>query len=149
MAAIWLEIGERKNKWLLCNYYREHTLIGIPGSNSIESQVNRFDQFLASIESVPDSRNLAILGDFNINLTEDGNTHNTNELKDMLLDRLPLVGLTQTVRNNTRHCSNSISSLIDHCWISNMRKYIQTRNIEATLDHDVILTEVKIKGTVN
>ena len=110
-ATVWLEIGENRNKWIICNYYREHTLIGTPGSNIMENQIQRLNQFLESIETVPCNRNLVIMGDFNINLTEDGITHNNNELKEMLLDRLPLVGLTQTVRNNTRHCSNSTSSL--------------------------------------
>ena len=103
-----MEIGERKNKWLICNYYREHSLLGVSGSNSLELQSLKFNQFLAEMETVPDHKNLVILGDFNINLMEDSNSNN-NELKDSLLDRLPLLGLTQTVRNNTRHS-------LDHQW---------------------------------
>merc|ERR1712240_800550 len=147
-SAIWLEIGERKNKWLLCNYYREHSLLGIPGSNTPELQSLRFENFISDVELVPSYRNLIIIGDFNINLLDDNNG-NTNEMKDSLLDRFPLLGLTQTVRNSTRHSENSNSSLIDHSWVSNMRKFIQTRNIESTSDHDAIITTVKIKGNVN
>jgi len=112
-SAIWLEIGERKNKWLLCNYYREHSLLGVPGSNTPELQSLRFENFLSDVELVPAYRNLLIICDFNINLLDENNG-NSNELKDSILDRFPLLGLTQTVRNSTRHCENSNSSLIDH-----------------------------------
>ena len=49
-AAVWVEIGERKNKWLICNYYREHSLLGVPGSSSAGLQSLRFNQFLTDIE---------------------------------------------------------------------------------------------------
>ena len=89
------------------------------------------------------------MGDFNINLWEDEGAIVNNELKDCLLDRFPLFGLTQTVRKTTRHCQGNISTLIDHSWVSNMKKFVQTRNIETISDHDLILTTIKTKGNVN
>ena len=46
MSCSWLEIGKGKNKYLVCNFYREFKLIGVDGSNSFEEQSNRLEQFL-------------------------------------------------------------------------------------------------------
>ena len=101
------------------------------------------------VESIPPSRNLVIMGDFNVNLLDDDNgVSSVSELKDMILERFPLHGLTQTVRKETRHGSGVQSSLIDHCWLSNMCKHIQTRNAETSSDHDAIISTIKLKGNV-
>lgn len=102
------------------------------------------------VDTVPENKNLLIIGDFNINLEDLVNLQNrVQQLKDSLLDRFPLKGLTQTVRKVKRHLFSSISSLIDHSWLNNMQKFVQTRNIESPSDHDIILTTVKVKGNVN
>ena len=95
--------------------------------------------------------NVAILGDFNVNFNNDTDEVNQNNiiLKDLVLDTLPLEGFTQIVKNNTRHCNNSKSLLIDHIWIKNMSKLVQTKQFESQSDHDIILAVVKINGTVN
>ena len=59
--------------------------------------------------------NMAIMGDFNINLdpTSTDSSTVTLRLKDKLLDTLPLAGLVQVVEKWTRHCQGQGSSLID------------------------------------
>ena len=44
-AAIWLEIGTGNNKWLVCNFYREHSILRQNGSEKMERQLSRFDFF--------------------------------------------------------------------------------------------------------
>ena len=65
VAAIWLQVGKYKNKWLICQYYRQHKLIGINGSETLIEQHNRLDIFLDKISSIQHSNSL-IIGDFNI-----------------------------------------------------------------------------------
>ena len=115
----------------------------------MEYQLSRFDCFVSDVEKIDLNKNMIIMGNFNINLCDTEDFGNNSELKDNLLDRFPLLGLTQTVRKPSRHCSNSISTLIDHSWVSNMKKFISTKNVESTSDHDLIITSVKTKGNVN
>ena len=74
VAAIWLEVGKYKNKWLICQYYRQHKLIGINGSETLIEQHNRLDIFLDKISNIQHSNSL-IISDFNINL-DDTNMNN-------------------------------------------------------------------------
>ena len=69
-------------------------------------------------------------------------------LKDKLLDVLPIEGFTQVVRNDTRHCSNMKSTLIDHIWIKNLSKLVQVKKYDTSSDHDMILSVMKQNGTV-
>ena len=61
---------------------------------------------------------------------------------------LPTEGLTQIIKKETRHCSNTKASLIDHIWLKNLSKLVQTKNIETSSDHDLIVSIHKINGTV-
>ena len=151
MSCSWLEIGKGKNKYLVCNFYREFKLIGVDGSNSFEEQSNRLEQFLKLTKKARNCQNVVILGDFNVDLNEDiDEPNNSNSiLKDMVLDTLPLEGFTQIVKKNTRHCNNSKLSLIDHIWNKNMSKLIQVKQLEAQSDHDLILAVLKTNGMVN
>ena len=45
ISAIWIEIGENQNKWIVGSYYREFKIIGENGSETFESQKRRFDIF--------------------------------------------------------------------------------------------------------
>ena len=121
------------------------------GSNSFENQQERFGEFLNCIEKSRSNQNVVIHGDFNVNLNnEEEDMNNNNSVpKDMLLDTLPIEGFTQVIKNNTRHCRNSKSSLIDHIWTKNMSKMIQAKQQETQSDHDLISTVVKINGNVS
>ena len=96
------------------------------------------------------SQNVVILGDFNVNLSNEEEDINVNNIifKDVLLDSLPIEGFTQVIKKNTRHCSNAKSSLIDHIWIKNMSKFIQAKQNETSSDHDLVQVIMKIKGNV-
>ena len=37
-AALWMEVGDGRNKWMICNYYREFKILGQQGSEIIENQ---------------------------------------------------------------------------------------------------------------
>ena len=45
LTAKWLEIGTGNNKWLVCNFYRDHRILGQNGSERMEHQLSRFDFF--------------------------------------------------------------------------------------------------------
>ena len=115
LEAIWFEVGKFKSKWLFCQYYRQHKIIGCNGSETINEQHSRFDNFLDTISSINHTNSL-ILGDFNINLDDSDNSfnHRNLEFKDKLLNTLPLLGFVQMLRECTRFCSNSVPTLIDH-----------------------------------
>ena len=66
-----------------------------------------------------------------------------------MLDTLPLAGYTQLVRNNTRHRIGNKSTLIDHSWTNRVNKHVQTRNVDSTSDHDIILITVLTNGNVS
>ena len=51
-ACVWLEAGKTRSKWLVGNYYREHTLLGEPTTRQWNKQVERFENFLNSIETI-------------------------------------------------------------------------------------------------
>ena len=150
LARIWLEIGSGINKWYICNYYREFRLLGVSGSESLQEQKSRFDQFLKDIDDMENKRNAIILGDFNIDLTDNDSTflQLQQEFKDNLLNYLPLAGYTQIIKNPTRHCNGKKSTLIDHIWLNNLSKMEQVCNISTDSDHDLIMTKVRIKGKV-
>ena len=120
------------------------------GYNSFNEQSTRFEDFLEITKKSRNNQNVVILGDFNVNLNNEVEevNNNNNILKDMLLDIFPLEGFTQVVRKNTRHCSNSKSSLIDHIWNKNMTKLVQVKQVETQSDHDMVLAIVKINGNV-
>ena len=143
-------MGDGLNKWHICNYYREFRELGVPGSETLQAQKNRFETFLNSIENMERKNNTIILGDFNIDLTDENNTfiQLQQDFKDSLLNCLPLAGFTQIVKNPTRHCSGRKSSLIDHVWLNNLSKMEQVRNVSTESDHDLIITKVLIKGKV-
>ena len=110
---------KEKNRILICQYYCEFKILGVDGSNSSQAQLNRFDEFLEIVKKTRDTANVIILGDLNVNLNNDDDNPNSNNaiLKDKLLDTLPIEGLTQVIKNDTRHCSGQNLSLIDHIWI--------------------------------
>ena len=146
MAAIWFEVGKYKSKWLICQYYRQHKVIGSNGSETLTEQHIRFDKFLNTVSSVPHTNSL-LIGHFNINLDDSVNSfnHRNMEFKDKLLNTLPLLGFVQMLRECTRFCSNSVPTLIDHIWITNVRKLVQTRIIDNESDHELITATVKTK----
>ena len=128
----------------------EFKIFNIPGSESYTEQLLRFNEFLCGVEKRNNDMNSIVMGDSNINLNneQNNNAHLFPELKDRLLETLPLEGFTQAVRNDTRHCSGQKSSLLDHFWNRNMTKLVQIRQIETESDHDLILATVKIEGKV-
>ena len=149
IAAIWIEVGKYKNKWLICQYYRQHKVLGVNGSETSVEQNNRLDKFLNTISAIQHSNSL-IIGDFNINL-DDNNTminQRNSDMKDKLLNVLPLSGFVQIIKDCTRFCSNSLPTLIDHIWISNMNKFVHSRIINTDSDHELIMATVKTKGMV-
>ena len=82
IAAIWLEVGKYRSKWTVCQYYREHRVLGVQGSESLDSQTRRFETFLSTIET-REANNTIIMGDFNIDLRDDN--YSQNDFKDKLL----------------------------------------------------------------
>ena len=112
--------------------------------------MSRFENFLEVINKSRNNQNVVILGDFNVNLSNEEEDINVNNIifKDVLLDSLPIEGFTQVVKKNTRHCSNSKSSLIDHIWMKNLSKLVQVTNHDTSSDHDLILATVKLNGSV-
>ena len=61
------------------------------------------------------------------------------EFKDKLLNTLPLLGFVQM---------NSVPALIDHIWLTNVRKLVQTQIIDSESDHELITATVKTKVIV-
>ena len=53
LAALWFEVGKFKSRWLICQYYRQHKVIGTSGSETLIEQNIRFDKFLDTVSSVP------------------------------------------------------------------------------------------------
>ena len=150
-AENWLEIGSHKNKWTIAVYYREFKQLGKPNSGSLEEQSARLNSFLTKAESAASNGNCILIGDFNVNLDND-NTENpylSEELKNNLLDTLPLAGFTQLVKENTRHRIGNKSTLIDHSWTNNVNKHLHTKNLESDSDHDIILTTLLLKGSIS
>ena len=88
------------------------------------------------------------MGDFNIDLNMDAVDGMTVDMRNRLLDTLLLAGFSQLVNKSTRFCSNSIPSLLDHSWINNMTKHVQTTLIETDSDHDAILRIIKTNRNV-
>ena len=93
--------------------------------------------------------NSVIIGDFNINLDDNNNTNQRNtDMKDKLLNILPLNSFVQIIKECTRFSSNSLSTLIDHIWVSNFKKLVQNCIIDSESDHKLILTTLETKGFV-
>ena len=109
LAAIWFEVGKYKSKWLICQYYRQHKVIGSNGSETLTEQHIRFDKFLNTVSSVPHTNSL-LIGDFNINLDDSVNSfnHRNMEFKDKLLNTLPLLGFVQMIRECTCYSSTQL-----------------------------------------
>ena len=78
-ANIWLEVGQYRNKWTICQCYREFKILGVNGSESLVEQNTRFDKFLNKIASADNTRNTLIIGDININMN-DNHDHNNHEV---------------------------------------------------------------------
>ena len=93
-AENWLEIGSHRNKWQVGVYYREFKQLGKPDSSSLEQQSIRLDSFLTKAESAASKGNCILIGDFNLNLDQENSEQPflSEELKDKLLDSLPLAG---------------------------------------------------------
>lgn len=150
-AENWLEIGSHRNKWQVGVYYREFKQPGKPDSGSLEEQSARLESFLVKAEGAASKGNCILIGDFNVNLDQDNseNPYLSEELKDKLLDTLPLAGYTQLVKENTRHRNGNKSTLIDHSWTNNVNKHVHTKNLESDSDHDIILTTLLTKGNIS
>ena len=103
---ILMRIGRGKRSKFVGNYHREHRKLGVVGSETEAEQVSRFEEFLIKSERAVMLGNVAVIGDFNINLDPDFTDLSTVmlKLKDRLLDMYPLTGLVQVVENCTRHC---------------------------------------------
>ena len=97
LQLLLLEFGKGRNKWISGHFYREHMLLGDPNSKSWENQIERLDTFLDSVETISNRGNCIRSGDFNINMNPNYNEHYNSELKNKLLDVLPLAGFTQVV----------------------------------------------------
>ena len=114
-AWLWLRIGRGKRSWNFGNYYREHRKLGVSRLETEAKQESRLEGFLTVTKRVVILGNVAILGDFNVNLdpTSTDSSNVTLRLKDKLLNTFPLAGLVQMVEKCTRHCRGRKSSLID------------------------------------
>ena len=126
--------------------YREHTILGQPTSRSWDAQLDRFNKFLSIVEKLANRDNCIIMGDYNVNLDQNYNENHNNILKNLLLETLPMSGFTQLVNGATRFSSCSNPSLIDHAWCNNLTKHIGTKSYNTDSDHDLIITDLKIKG---
>ena len=116
----------------------------------MDKQKERFTKYLNIVQQTSNYNNIIIMGDFNVNMDTENREldQNANEFKNMLLDVFPLMGLCQTVKHNTRKIQGQRSALLDHSWISNLNKHIKTSTFDTESDHDLIVTNIKIKGAV-
>ena len=117
VACIWLMVGKGKARWLIGQYYREQMYLGVRESASIDKQKERLGKFLAKVELTDKFDNVIIMGDFNVNIdpTNNDNDPVNIEMKDKLLDILPLAGLKQTVTKCSRQVNGQKASMIDPC----------------------------------
>ena len=76
VSSIWVEINiDRNNKLLVCAYYHQWSLnsnLNIKNSNSIKSQIDRYQSFCNQVERASCKGNdIIILSDNNINTSDD------------------------------------------------------------------------------
>ena len=102
--------------------------MGVRESASIDKQKEILGKFLSKVELTDKFDNVIIMGDFNVNIdpTNNDNDPVNIEMKDKLLDILPLAGLKQTVTKCSRQVNGQKASMIDHAWVSNMTKHVKT-----------------------
>ena len=107
-------------------------------------------EILEKVRQTERFENVIIIGDMNINLDPDSTDTSQlqNVLKDDLLDTFPLAGFKQMVNKCTRQVKDQAPSLLDHSWVKNMNKHVQTANYETESDHNMVVTTLKIKGIV-
>ena len=121
IAAIWLEFGSGRNKFLVCGYYREHKILGIPNYRSnVPEQQKRFERFLNVVQKVAleEKREIHLIGDFNINYLywRQNGCKDSWFLQPLVDDLYSKVihgaGFVQTVSEITRW-SKKINSILD------------------------------------
>ena len=122
VAAIWLEFGSNRNKFLVCGYYREFKIIGDPDfRNNISKQRARFNVFLDVVSEVmvDEKKEMHLLGDFNLNTLkwkQKGNATTGWQYQTLVDDLFKKVingsGFVQTVAEITRW-RKKITSILD------------------------------------
>ena len=123
IAAIWLEFGSGRNRFLVCGYYREHKLLGVPNyRHNVPEQRKRFERFLDVVQKVAlqEKREIHLLGDFNINFLywKQNGFKGTNPwylqplVDDLYSKVIHGAGFVQTVSEITRW-SSRINSILD------------------------------------
>ena len=106
VSSIWIEINtNRNNKLLVCSYYRQWSLnsqLNIKNSNSIESQIDRYQSFCNQVERASCKGNdIIILSDDNINTLDDfSKTCYTNNFEIRQLHNKLIIDRSLTIHNS-------------------------------------------------
>ena len=122
VAAIWLQFGSGRTKFLVCGYYREFKIIGDPDYRSNhKKQRDRFNVFLDVVAEVMvnEHKEIHLMGDFNLNTLkwrQNGSTTTGWQYQSLVDDLYTKViqgsGFVQTVAEITRW-SKKIKSILD------------------------------------
>ena len=110
VAAIWLQFGSGRTKFLVCGYYREFKIIGDPDYRSNhKKQRDRFNVFLDVVAEVMvnEHKEIHLMGDFNLNTLkwrQNGSTTTGWQYQSLVDDLYTKViqgsGFVQTVQEN-------------------------------------------------
>ena len=155
-AAIWIQVGKGKNKWLLFAGYREFRLLAdhnLDDSGNTENQTNRLNEWKDSWSKADkENKEMMIIGDFNADMSqinEETNETNTNpnQITRLLMDMAGEIGATIVKTQPTRYQGMDPPSTLDLI-IVNKPELIKKIKIRATTsDHQlVVLTKLaKVK----
>ena len=126
-SSIWLEVGmPRHKKFLVCQAYREWQLLNQGPDNSslaVPEQLARWTELLDQWDrALSTGMEVHTLGDMNINhlnwtdqsLPSSNQTSRLRPLISALFTRILPRGVTQCVRQATRHWPNQTSTGLDH-----------------------------------
>ena len=154
VAAIWLQFGSGRNKFLVCGYYREFKIIGDPDYRSNHrKQRERFNVFLDVVAEVMvnEHKEIHLMGDFNLNTLkwrQTGSTATGWQYQSLVDDLYTKVihgsGFVQTVAEITRW-SKKIKSVLDLHFINRPDRVGEVRITSEFRSDHAVMTLVRSK----
>ena len=149
-SSIWLEInlkqGKKDVKILVCNFYREHKVVGIDKTDQREEQWMRWSIFLEQwTRALECHEEIHVMGDANFNwklIDRNQGTTNTGiaeATKDIILTQ----GVTQCIKEVTRHPQGGQKhepAILDHFYTTAPDKLKKIEVIQTGYsDHSIIM----------
>ena len=124
--------------WTLVGFYREWRKCGIAGTDTIEQQQDRLQDFLKLLKKI--KGNKIYIGDANLNLLYSDTHHyrRLEPLKKQFVESLANNGMVQLIKESTRDVGGK--AILDHVYISN------PKFLEHVINHNTVATDHSCVG---